>query len=153
MKANKITPFLWYDYQAEEAAFLYTSIFKNSKIKSRTQGPDKITGITFELDGVEYNAFNGGPHFKLNESFSLMVTCDTQEEVDYYWNALTANGGQESMCGWLKDPFGLSWQITPTVLTKALSDVNRTKANAAMQAMLSMKKLDVAELERAYNNA
>ncbi len=153
MKEHKIVPFIWYDHQAEQAAALYTSIFKNSKIKEKMQGPDGITGITFELNGVEYNAFNGGPYFKLNESFSLMVICDTQEEVDYYWNALTANGGQESMCGWLKDPFGLSWQITPSILIKALKDTNRTKANAGQQAMLKMKKLNVAELERAYNNA
>lgn len=153
MKAPKITPFLWYDNQAVEAAKLYTSIFKNSKIKTNMEGPENITGVVFELDGVEYNAFNGGPHFKLNESFSLMVSCETQEEVDYYWNALTANGGEESMCGWLKDKFGLSWQITPTILMKALSDKNRKKADAAFQAMMKMKKLNVAELQRAYDNA
>ena len=153
MKDQKITPFLWYNNQAAEAAKLYTSVFKNSKMLSTMEGPDGITGVSFELDGVAYSAFNGGSYFKLNESFSLMVTCDTQEEVDYYWNALTANGGQESMCGWLKDPFGLSWQITPRILIKALSDTNRTKASAAQQAMLKMKKLDVAELEHAYNNA
>src|SRR5687767_10813905 len=143
MKVHKIVPFLWYNNQAAEAAKLYTSLFKNSQILSTMEGPDGITGVSFELDGVEYSAFNGGSYFKLNESFSLMVICDTQEEVDYYWNASTANGGQESMCGWLKDPFGLSWQITPSILIKALKDTNRTKANAAQQAMLKMKKLDV----------
>lgn len=153
MKDQKIVPFLWYNNQAAEAAKLYTSIFKNSKMLTKMDGPNATNGVSFELDGVEYTAFNGGTYFKLNESFSLMVTCDTQEEVDYYWNALTANGGQESMCGWLKDPFGLSWQITPRILIEALSDPNRTKANAVQQAMLKMKKLDVAELQRAYDNA
>lgn len=153
MKKQNIVPFIWYDNNAEEAVNLYTSIFKNAKIINTMRGPDAVTGIVFELDGVQYNAFNGGPHFKLNESFSLMVTCETQEEVDYYWNALTANGGQESMCGWLKDKFGLSWQITPTILMKALSDPNRKKANAAFQVMLTMKKLNIAELQRAYDAA
>ena len=153
MPEQKITAFLWYDNQAAEAAKLYTSIFKNSKIVSKMDAPEDNKGVTFELEGVQYSAFNGGPMFKFNESFSLMVSCDTQEEVDYYWNALTANGGQESMCGWLKDKFGLSWQITPKMLMKGINDPDRKKANAMFQAMLKMKKLEIAELQRAYDNA
>jgi len=153
MKDQKIVPFLWYDNNAAEAAKLYTSIFKNSKVLSNMDAPENNNGVTFELEGVTYTAFNGGPHFKFNESVSLMVHCDTQEEVDYYWNALTANGGQESQCGWLKDKFGMSWQITPNMLMKGISDPNRAKANAVFQAMMKMKKLNIAELQAAYDNA
>lgn len=153
MPKQKITPFLWFDNNAEEATNLYTSVFKNSKIKSKMEAGGNVMGVTFDLEGVEFTAFNGGPMFTFNESISMFVNCDTQEEVDYYWNALTANGGEESMCGWLKDKFGMSWQIVPSILGKVLSDPNPTKANAAMQAMLKMKKLNIAELQRGYDNA
>ena len=151
----KITPFLWFDSQAEEAAQFYTSIFPNSRIVSTTrygEGAPMPKGgvmtVVFELDGQRFIALNGGPLFKFNESVSFTVDCKTQQEVDEYWAKLTA-GGQESQCGWLKDKFGLSWQIVPTVLGELLSDPDPKKAKRAMQAMLKMKKLDVAALKRA----
>jgi len=151
----KITPFLWFDSQAEEAAQFYTSIFPNSRIVSTTrygEGAPMPKGgvmtVVFELDGQRFIALNGGPLFTFNESVSFTVDCKTQQEVDEYWAKLTA-GGQESQCGWLKDKFGLSWQIVPTVLGELLSDPDPKKAKRAMQAMLKMKKLDVAALKRA----
>ena len=153
----KITPFLWFDSQAEEAAQFYTSIFPNSRIVSTTrygEGAPMPKGgvmtVVFELDGQRFIALNGGPLFKFNESVSFTVDCKTQQEVDEYWAKLTA-GGQESQCGWLKDKFGLSWQIVPTVLGELLSDPDPKKAKRAMQAMLKMKKLDVAALKRAHD--
>ena len=144
---QKIGTCLWYDNNAEEAVNFYTSIFKNSKIgrvlrydsasaAASGQPEGTILTIEFELEGQEYTALNGGPIFKFNESVSLIVNCKSQEEVDYYWNALTANGGQESQCGWLKDKFGLSWQITPTRLVELINDKDAVKAHRAMQAML-----------------
>lgn len=154
----KITPFLWFDHQAEEAANLYVSIFKNSKVTSITRygeaGPGpKGTAMTvqFRLDGQEFIALNGGPHFTFNESISFSVDCKTQEEVDEYWTKLTADGGEEGPCGWLKDRFGLSWQINPSILGKMLSDPDPQKAKRTMEAMLKMKKIDIAELQRAYD--
>ena len=154
----KITPFLWFEHQAEEAATLYVSIFKNSKVTSVSRygeaGPGpKGTAMTvqFQLDGQEFIALNGGPHFKFNESISFSVECKTQEEVDEYWAKLTADGGEEGPCGWLKDKFGLSWQINPTILGKMLSDPDPQKSKRAMEAMLKMKKIDIAELQRAYD--
>jgi len=153
----KINPFLWFDTQAEEAARFYTSIFPNSRIVSTTrygEGAPMPKGgvmtVVFELDGQRFIALNGGPLFTFNESVSFTVDCKTQQEVDEYWAKLTA-GGQESQCGWLKDKFGLSWQIVPTVLGELLSDPDPKKAKRAMQAMLKMKKLDVAALKRAHD--
>ena len=153
---QKITPFLWFDGQAEEAIKLYTSVFKNSKIlniKYWGEGSpfpkDQVMTGTFELDGLTFYAFDAGPQFKFSEAISLMVNCETQEEIDHYWNKLTANGGQESMCGWLKDKFGLSWQITPPILGELLGDKDKAKAARVMQAMMKMKKIIIADLKKA----
>jgi predicted 3-demethylubiquinone-9 3-methyltransferase (glyoxalase superfamily) len=152
----KITPFLWFDTQAEEAARFYTSIFKNSRIVQVARYGDAGPGpkgsvmtVLFELDGQPFIALNGGPHFKFNESVSFSIECNTQQEVDEYWNKLTA-GGQESQCGWLKDKYGLSWQVNPKVLGQMLSDADPQKSKRAMEAMLQMKKIDIATLQRAY---
>src|SRR6201988_1522231 len=147
---QKITPFLWFDNQAEEAAKFYMSLFKNSKIGDITRSSTKESGrpvgsvlvVDFQLEGQEFAAINGGPAFKFTEAVSFVVNCETQEEVDYFWNNLV-EGGQESQCGWLKDKFGLSWQITPARIGDLI------KHPKAMQAMMGMKKLDIAELERA----
>jgi predicted 3-demethylubiquinone-9 3-methyltransferase (glyoxalase superfamily) len=154
---QKITPFLWYDGKAEEAINLYTGIFKNSKIISISYWAEgspfpkgQVMAATFELDGQRFHAFDAGPQFKFTEAISLFVDCQTQEEIDHYWNKLTANGGSESMCGWLKDKFGLSWQIVPSNLVRMLGDRDPEKAGRTMQAMMQMKKLDIATLERAY---
>jgi predicted 3-demethylubiquinone-9 3-methyltransferase (glyoxalase superfamily) len=150
--AQKIVPFLWFDTQAEEAAKFYVSIFKNSKITSVMPGPNNtVMGVTFELDGVKIQALNGGPHFTFTEAISLFVHCENQAEVDHFWNSLIADGGEESMCGWLKDKYGLSWQIIPTALGGFLASADREKANRAMQAMLKMRKIDIAILEKAFN--
>jgi len=153
LEMKKIIPFLWFDTQAEEAMNFYVSIFKNSKVLSVTPGSNGIAQfVTFELEGQEFMALNAGPQFKFNESISFFVDCKTQEEVDELWEKLTADGGEESMCGWLKDKYGLSWQIIPAVLGELLSDKDPEKANRVMQAMLKMQKIDIAGLERAYNN-
>ena len=144
MASHKITPFLWFDNQAEAAARFYTSVFKNSKLLNVTP-----MVVNFEIEGQEIIALNGGPRFQFSEAFSLLVNCDSQDEVDYYWSRLTADGGQESMCGWLKDKFGFSWQIVPVQLSKLLGDKDRERAGRVMQAMLKMKKIDIATLERA----
>lgn len=155
-----ITPFLWFDNQAEEATKFYTSIFKNSKEIAETRygetGPGPrgtVMTTTFELDGRQFIALNGGPHFKFNESVSFMVNCETQAEVDYYWEKLLADGGTESQCGWLKDKFGLSWQITPTILLKLLGDPDKAKAQRVMKAMMQMKKIMIADLQKAAEGA
>jgi predicted 3-demethylubiquinone-9 3-methyltransferase (glyoxalase superfamily) len=150
-----ITPYLWFDNQAEEAMRFYTSIFKNSKVGSVNRaGPDgPVMTVTFQLNGQDFIALNGGPHFKFNEAISLFVSCDSQAEVDEVWAALTAGGGQESQCGWLKDKFGLSWQIVPRALMELMSDPDPRKAQAVTQAMLKMKKIETAELRRAYEQA
>ena len=142
MASHKITPFLWFDNQAEAAARFYTSVFKNSKLLNVTP-----MVVNFEIEGQEIIALNGGPRFQFSEAFSLLVNCDSQDEVDYYWSRLTADGGQESMCGWLKDKFGFSWQIVPAQMGKLTSNKDPQKANRVMQAMLKMKKLDIAALE------
>jgi predicted 3-demethylubiquinone-9 3-methyltransferase (glyoxalase superfamily) len=154
---QKIVTYLWFDRQAEEAAQFYTSIFKHSKIVGVQRYGDgapmpKGTAmvVNFQLEGQDFIALNGGPHFKFTEAISLLVNCESQKEVDDLWSKLTADGGAESMCGWLKDKYGLSWQIIPTVLMELLQDRNPKKARAAMQAMLQMKKIDVAELQRAH---
>jgi len=146
---TKIRPFLWYDTQAEEAVKLYTSLFKNSKIGNVMPGPKgSVMSIEFELDGREFIALNGGPHFKFTEAISLMVNCTSQEEVDELWSKLS-EGGAESRCGWLKDRFGLSWQIIPAVLGQLLSDPDPQKSQRVMQAMLQMSKIDIAKLKQA----
>jgi predicted 3-demethylubiquinone-9 3-methyltransferase (glyoxalase superfamily) len=146
----RISTFLWYDHCAEQAVDFYTSIFKNSRRLGEQRDPlgvavakDGILTVSFELDGQAFTALNGGPLFKFNESVSLVVRCDSQEEVDHYWSKLTADGGSESRCGWLKDKFGLSWQVVPAQLLELLQHPK------AMQAMLQMRKLDIAELQRA----
>lgn len=152
---DKISPFLWFENQAEEAANFYVSIFRNSKIKSVSRYPEgsplpagTVMVVNFELEGRDYMALNGGPHFKLTEAFSLVVHCDTQQEIDYYWEKLTA-GGQEVECGWLKDKFGLSWQIVPAALSKLLSTPGKSKR--VMDVVMKTKKFNIAELERAAN--
>lgn len=153
---QKIVTYLWFDNNAEEAAQHYTSIFRNSKIVSVSRYGDAGPGpkgtamiVTFQLEGQEFIALNGGPQFKFTEAISLLVNCESQQEVDELWRKLSA-GGEESRCGWLKDKFGLSWQIIPTALGKMLSDKDPQKAGRVMQAMLQMKKIELPKLERAY---
>lgn len=147
---KKITPFLWFDTQAEEAMNFYVSIFKNSKAGGVSRGPDgKAVSVTFQLEGQDFMAFNAGPEFKFNEAISFFVNCETQEEVDYYWEKLTAGGG-EGQCGWAKDKFGLWWQIIPSALGQLMGDPDPVKAQRVMQAMLKMNKIDIAGLRRAY---
>ena len=153
---QKITPFLWFDGKAEEAMNFYTSIFKNAKVGSITRygeagpGPKgSVMSATFELEGQQFFALNGGPQFKFTPAISFFVNCTTQEEVDRYWEALSA-GGEKLQCGWLTDKFGLSWQIVPTVLGEMLSDKDAAKANRVMQAMLNMTKLDIKGLQDPY---
>ena len=148
---QKITPFLWFDTQAEEAMNFYVSLFKNSKVLSVSPGPNGIaSSVNFELEGQEFIAFNAGPEFKFNESISFFVDCKDQAEVDYFWNALTADDGEESQCGWLKDKFGLSWQIVPSALGELMGDPDPVKAQRVVQAMLKMKKIEIAGLMQAY---
>ena len=148
---KKITPFLWFDTQAEEAMNFYISIFKNSKVLNIAPGQNGIAStVSFELEGQEFIALNAGPHFKFNEAISMFVNCQTQEEVDELWNKLTADGGDESQCGWLKDKYGLSWQIVPSTLGELLGDKDAEKANRVLQAMLQMKKIDIKMLKQAY---
>jgi predicted 3-demethylubiquinone-9 3-methyltransferase (glyoxalase superfamily) len=155
-----IRPCIVYVDRAEEAINLYVSIFPNSKVLSMQRSEadvpipkGKVLSATFQLDGREYLAFDGGPTFGFAEGVSLMVTCKTQEEIDHYWTRLIDNGGEEGPCGWLKDRFGLSWQIVPEVLGEMLGDSKSGNTGAALQAMLKMKKLDIAELQRAYQSA
>ena len=146
---NKITPFLWFDHQAEEAALFYTALFKNSRIVNIQKQGEKVQSVTFHLDGQDFMALNGGPHFKFNEAVSFFVHCESQEEVDYFWDQLSA-GGQIQQCGWLKDKFGLSWQIVPSVLGRLMADKDPVKVQLVVQAMLGMKKLDIQGLSDAY---
>ena len=158
---QKITPFLWFDDQAEDAVNFYTSVFKNSKIgrifRNTEEAAEKtgrpvgsVLTIEFEIEGQKFVALNGGPLFKFNESISFVINCETQEEVDYFWGKLTADGGEESACGWLKDKFGLSWQVTPTVLIDMLHDKDPEKAERVMKAMLQMQKIEIPKLKAAY---
>jgi len=149
MAGPKISPFLWFDNNAEEAAQFYTSVFKNSKILEVSRPQGAVMVVRFQIAGQQVTALNGGPRFKFSEAFSFVVSCDNQQEIDEYWSKLTAGGGQESMCGWLKDKFGFSWQIVPTVLGKLMSDPDPKRANRVMQALLQMKKLDIAKLTAA----
>ena len=147
---QKVTPFLWFDDNAEEAVQFYTSILPSSRIVSSRRGPDgKLFTGTFELDGQEFMALNGGPHFKFTEAISLFVRCATQDEVDDLWRKLS-DGGEESQCGWLKDRYGLSWQIIPNALEELLGDPDPEKAGRVMQAMLQMGKIDIEKLKEAY---
>lgn len=149
---QKISPCLWFESQAEEATKFYTTIFKNSRITNVMPGPDgKPVAISFILDGVHMQALNGNPRFEFTETTSLSVTCETQAEVDELWSKLTADGGEESMCGWLKDKYGLSWQIVPDGIYELYTSPDREKANRAMQAMMTMRKLDIAKLKAAFN--
>ena len=155
---RRITPFLWFDHQAEEAANLYVSVFPGSRISSVSRYGDAGPGpkgsvmtIAFELDGQPFVALNGGPVFQFTEAISFVVDCKTQEEVDQYWSKLS-DGGHEGRCGWLKDRFGVSWQIIPSALGQMLSDPEPRKARQVMEAMLQMKKIDVAELRKAYQS-
>ena len=146
---KKITPFLWFDGQAEEAMNFYVSIFKNAKVLSVHRANGKVMSVTFELGGQQFMGLNAGPQFKFTEAVSFFVNCQTQEEVDELWEKLSA-GGEKGRCGWLKDKFGLSWQIIPEALSKLMSDPDPRKSQAVMQAMLKMNKIVIEDLERAY---
>jgi predicted 3-demethylubiquinone-9 3-methyltransferase (glyoxalase superfamily) len=148
-----ITPFLWFDTQAEEAMHFYASIFPRSKVISVQRAGDRVMSVTFELEGQRFMGLNAGPHFTFTEAVSFFVSCDTQQQVDELWDKLLANGGTPTQCGWLKDRFGLSWQIIPTVLPRLLGDPDREKAGRAMQAMMQMVKIDGAALQRAFDGA
>lgn len=157
---QKISTCLWFDNQGEEAATFYTSLFNDSRILKVTRfgesapspgQEDQALTVEFQLEGRDFLALNGGPAFTFNEAVSLVVDCASQEEVDKYWEALTADGGEESQCGWLKDKYGLSWQIVPSVLNQLVAGPDREGAQRATQAMLQMKKLDIPTLQRAYD--
>jgi len=155
---QKITPFLWFDNNAEEAMNFYTSIFKYSKVMNVSRYPEgtpipagTLMSATFKLEDQEFMVLNAGPQFKFNEAVSFFVSCETQEEVDAFWDKLTADGGEEGQCGWLKDKFGLSWQIVPKLLNELLGDKDPAKAGRVMQAMLQMQKIDTKKLKEAYN--
>jgi predicted 3-demethylubiquinone-9 3-methyltransferase (glyoxalase superfamily) len=156
----RIAPCLWFDTQAEQAASFYTGVFSNSRINKISRyteagreihgkEPGSVLTVEFELDGQTFTALNGGPHFRFNEAVSFQVMCDCQGEVDYFWHKLSA-GGQEGQCGWLKDKFGVSWQVVPQVLPQMLTDADGSKRERAMSALMSMKKFDVAALQRAF---
>jgi predicted 3-demethylubiquinone-9 3-methyltransferase (glyoxalase superfamily) len=159
---QRISPCLWFDSEAEQAAGFYTRIFKNSRIVTITRygkagfethrrPAGSVMVVVFELDGQEFTALNGGPVFKFNEAISLQVNCETQGDIDYYWEKLSAGGDPKAQqCGWLKDKYGLSWQVVPTMMAELFKDENSAKSQRAMEAMLRMKKLDIAELEEAY---
>ena len=147
---NRITPFLWYDGKIEEAVSFYRSVFPNSKVHGTAPGPDgSLMSATVELEGQMLMLFNGGPHYTHTPAISLYVNCESQGEIDDLWTKLLAGGGKETQCGWLEDRFGLSWQISPSILPRLLGDTDRAKAGRAMTAMLKMKKIDIAALERA----
>jgi predicted 3-demethylubiquinone-9 3-methyltransferase (glyoxalase superfamily) len=156
---QRITPFLWFDDQAEAAANFYVSVFKNSKITgtSHYTGEEpsgqkgSVMTVSFELDGQEFVALNGGPKFKFTEAVSFVVNCETQEEIDYYWERLTADGGEEVQCGWLADKFGLSWQVVPTKIREWMEDKDPVRTQRVMHAVMQMKKLDMAAMQRAYD--
>lgn len=152
---QKITPFLWFDKEAREAAKFYTSVFKEAKLKTPVTLDDTPSGtvdiISIELFGQDFTLMSAGPEFKFNESISFVIDCADQEEVDYYWDHLTSDGGEESQCGWLKDKFGVSWQVVPRQLNELMSDPDQDKAGRTMQAMLKMKKIIVADLQKAHD--
>ena len=142
---TSITPFLWFDNNVPEAVAFYKSVFPNAKVETVNDFM-----ATFELEGQRFNALNGGPKYKFNEAISFFISVESQEEVDYFWNRLIVDGGEELKCGWLKDKFGLSWQVVPTALGRYLSDPDRKKADRAMQAMMKMRKIVIADLDKAY---
>jgi predicted 3-demethylubiquinone-9 3-methyltransferase (glyoxalase superfamily) len=146
-----ITPFLWFDTEAEEAMNLYASIFKRSKVISVNRAQGRVMSVQFELEGQQFMGLNAGPMYKFNEAVSFFVGCESQEEIDDLWAKLIADGGSASRCGWLKDRFGLSWQIVPKALGQMLGDKDPAKANRVMTAMLEMDKLDIARLQQAYD--
>jgi predicted 3-demethylubiquinone-9 3-methyltransferase (glyoxalase superfamily) len=155
--SQKITPFLWFDTEAEEAVNFYTSIFKDAKVgrvmRTGDAGPPpkgRVLTIEFTLEGMEFVALNGGPQYKFTEAVSFQINCETQKEVDHYWDGLLAGGGTTQACGWLKDKYGLSWQVTPVVLYKMLTDPDAEKSGRAMKQMMEMVKLDIAPLQKAY---
>jgi predicted 3-demethylubiquinone-9 3-methyltransferase (glyoxalase superfamily) len=155
---QKITPFLWFENNAQEAAEFYTSIFKNSKIDKAMVPPEgtpnppaDVLVVNFKLDGVQFTALNGGPYVKFNESISFVVHCDDQAEVDHYWEKLIEGGGEPSQCGWLKDKFGVSWQITPRILLELMNDPDPEKSARVMEAMLKMSKIDIEIIKNAYD--
>jgi len=148
---QKITPFLWFDNNLQEAMKFYTSIFKNSKVISPIPGPGgTLMGATFELEGQQFMGLNGGPMFKFTEAISMYINCETQEEIDTLWEKLS-EGGSKSRCGWLKDKYGLSWQVVPPILGKLLADKDREKAGRVMNAMMLMNKIIIADLQKAYD--
>lgn len=154
---QRITPFLWFDNNAEEAMNFYVSIFPNSKVVRVTRYGDGGPGpagtvmtVDFELDGEEFVGLNGGPKDKFNWAVSFVVNCETQEEVDYYWEKLSADGGEKSRCGWVRDKFGLWWQVTPTILTEMIGDKDPEKTNRVMQAMMTMDKIEIEPIKQAY---
>jgi len=156
---EKITPMLWFDNNAEEAMNFYTKVFKNSKVVSVARYPegspgpvDQVMVAEIEIEGQRFSLLNGGPIFKFTEAVSFVIHVGGQEEIDYYWNALTADGGEESICGWLKDKFGVSWQVTPQKLIEYISNPDKEKAEKAMQAMLQMHKIDLSALEAAVRD-
>ena len=156
-KFQKISPMLWFDGNAEEAANFYTSIFKNSRVTDVMRNVDGVPGpkggallVSFELDGLQFTALNGGPNFKFTEAISLVVMCDDQQEVDTLWSKLTGDGGQEVQCGWLKDKYGLSWQIVPKAFMEMVKDKDAKKVERVMGAMMQMVKFDIKKLEAAY---
>jgi len=146
-----ITPFLWFDHQAEQAMQHYLAIFKNSKALDVSKAGGRVTMVTFELDGQRFIALNAGPHDTFNDAVSFFINCETQADIDYYWERLIAGGGSESRCGWLKDRFGVSWQVVPAVLGSLMSDPDPKKASATFEAMMTMKKLVIADLQRAHD--
>ncbi|HEY8456967.1 MAG TPA: VOC family protein [Actinopolymorphaceae bacterium] len=151
---SSITTYLWFDDKGEEAAEFYTSLIKNSRITDVGRGPDgKVLVVTFELDGQQFGIINGGPHFPQTEAVSIFVACESQEEIDYLWDKLLEGGGEESQCGWLKDRYGVSWQIVPAELPKLVTDPNPVKAKAAADAMYPMKKIDFEAIKKAYEQA
>ena len=157
-ESPKITPFLWFDTQAEDAANFYVSVFKNADILSVNRDPEggpapagSVMTVSFRLNGQQFTALNAGPMFTFTEAVSFVIDCADQAEVDYYWDALTADGGEPSACGWLKDKFGLSWQVVPRALPELLGDPDQEKAQRVMPAMMGMTKIDVAGLQRAYD--
>ena len=147
----KITPFLWFDTQAEEAMHLYASIFKDSKILSINRAQGRVMSVLFELEGQQFMALNAGPMYKFSEAVSFFVGCETQAEIDDLWAKLTADGGAPGRCGWLKDKFGLSWQVVPTALTRMLGDKDAAKSGRVVNVMMHMDKLDLARLQQAYD--
>lgn len=155
---QKITPCLWFNGRVEEALNLYTSVFKNVKVKTTTYYGEgapmpagSILAVLFEIEGQDFTILNGGPHFTLSEAVSFYIECKDQEELDHYWYSLTANGGSESMCGWLKDPFGVSWQVVPKDMFELISSKDPEKSKRVMDAVMQMKKLDIAKIKEAAN--